>query len=454
MRTIGGENRQWWLLWALSGVLGMTVLEETVVGVALPTIRTDLAMGQIASHWVINAYLLTFTCFVAVGGRLGDMVGHGRIFQTGAAIFILASLGAGLSPTGDVLIGALAIQGVGAAFMFPTSIAMVTASFPPRHHGTAYGVQTTVGGIFMSAGPLLGGVFSQALSWRWIFLINVPIVAVIAITVLLTWRPDDQEVAGRHSNSSFDLAGFATLLFGIIALVSVLMQGTDWGWVDPLTLSLFAAGVVLMLLFVAVELRSDDPLIELDLLSIPTFTGGTLVFFVFQFNKIVIFVFVALLFQENMGRSPVASGLAIMLAVLPTLVTSLITGKLTDRLGARKPLLFGYAVNGIAVVAIGLLSATGSYWLVLVPLIVWGATLPLASVPARRALMGAVPNEKHGQASGINITIQMFGGTMGIALCGTLLAATGSYQLIFLLTGALLLATIAIIWLLIERDDG
>ena len=354
---------------------------------------------------------------------------------------------------GDWLIAALAVQGIGAAIIFPASMAMVTASFPPERRGTAFGVQTTVGGLFMSAGPLLGGVFSQTLSWRWIFLINLPIVVVIATIVGLTWKPAQKPAAEPHGRSSFDLAGFATLLLGLVALVVFLMQGTEWGWTDPWTLSLLVAGVVLTVCFVAVELRRDQPLIELDLLSIPTFAGGCLVFFVFQFNKIVIFVFVALLLQEHMGKSPIASGLALMFAVLPTLATSLVTGNLTDRLGARIPLLFGYAVNGIAVILIGILSVYDRYWMVLVPLIVWGSTLPFASIPARRALMSAVPAEKHGQASGINLTLQMFGGTIGIAVCGSILATTGSYRIAFLLTGFLVVATIGVIWSMIEREE-
>ncbi|WP_419912002.1 MFS transporter [Hoeflea sp.] len=444
------RNRQWWLLGALSGVLGLTVLGETIVGVALLTIRNDLGMTQLASHWVVNAYLLTFTCFVALGGRLGDKLGHGRVFQAGSALFALASLAAGLAPSGGFLIAATAVQGIGAATIFPASMAMVTASFSKEKHGTAFGLQTTVGGVFMSSGPLIGGLFSQVFSWRWIFLINLPIVLAIAFVVLATWRPSDQEI--KRARERFDVTGFLTLFVGLVALVVFLMQGSDWGWTSPAVLGMLVFGIVLMVVFVAVELRRPDPLIELDLLSIRTFTGGTISFFVFQFNKIVIFVFLAMFFQEKLGRSPVAAGLAVMVAILPTLVTSLITGRMTDRLGARVPLIFGYAINGLAVVLIGLLSVFDNYWLMLPPLIVWGATLPPSSIPARQALMGAVPRDKHGQASGINLTIQMLGGTIGMALCGSILAATGSYQLVFLITGCLILATIAVIWSMVERD--
>ncbi|MCP4318794.1 MAG: MFS transporter [Hyphomicrobiales bacterium] len=452
--AVRGENREWWLLGALSGVLGITVLDETVVGVALPTIRADLVMGQIASHWVVNAYLLTFTCFVAVGGKLSDALGHGRIFLTGATVFALASLAAGLAPSGDWLIAARALQGVGAAIIFPTSMAMVTGSFPPEKRGTAFGVQTTVGGLFMASGPLLGGVFAEALSWRWIFLINLPILMAIALVVALTWKPAGARTTQTRTGNAIDLAGFITLLVGLVALVVSLMQGSDWGWLDRSTMVLFVAGLVLLACFIAVELRRSAPLIELDLLAIKTFAGGTVAFFIFQFNKIVVFVFVALLLQEKLGKSPILSGLAVMIAVLPTLVTSIVTGKLTDRLGARRPLIFGFAVNEAVVVLIGIASAYNNYWLVLVPLVFWGASLPFASIPARRALMSAVPHDKQGQASGINLTIQMFGGTIGMAVCGSILATTGSYRLVFVVTGLLILVTIWVVWAMVERDQS
>jgi len=235
--------------------------------------------------------------------------------------------------------------------------------------------------------------------------------------------------------------------------VIALMEGSGWGWDAPLTLALLGGGVFLLALFTVMELRRADPLIELGLLRNATFTGGTLVFFMFQFNKIVVFVFVPLYLQDVLHRSPVVAGLAVMIAVLPTLVTSLASGRLTDRYGSRWPLLAGLVLNGLAVVFLGFATVLDSYALIVAPLFVWGAMLPFLAVPSRRALMGAAAKALQSQASGVNLTIQMLGGTIGMALCGTLYATTGSFRLVFLVTGAVVLATILVAWPLIERPN-
>jgi EmrB/QacA subfamily drug resistance transporter len=448
----GEGNRHWWILAAMSGVLGLVVLDETVVGVALPTMRHDLGMSQVAAHWAVNAYLLTFTCFVAIGGRLGDDYGHRDVFVAGIAIFGLASLAAGTAPAGGWLIAGRAAQGIGAAVIFPSSWAMMTATFPPEQRGTAFGIQTTVGGIFMATGPLIGGFFAQSISWRWIFWVNLPVVAAIAVAVMLVWKPSF-DTGRRAAAGRFDAAGLVTLIVSLVALVIALMEGSDWGWDAPLTLALLGGGVVLLVLFIVTELHRADPLIELGLLRNATFTGGTLVFFMFQFNKIVVFIFVPLYLQDVLHRSPVVAGLAVMIAVLPTLVTSLASGRLTDRYGSRWPLLAGLVLNGLAVVFLGFATVLDSYALIVAPLFVWGAMLPFLAVPSRRALMGAAPKSLQSQASGVNLTIQMLGGTIGMALCGTLYATTGSFRLVFLVTGAVVLATILVAWFWIERPN-
>ena len=442
--------RKWWMLAAMSGVLGLVVLDETVVGVALVTIRADLAMSQVASHWVVNAYLLAFTCFVAVGGRLGDRLERRRVLVAGLALFAAASLVAGCAPGGAWLIGARALQGVGAALVFPACFAVMTRAFPAESRGHALGIQTTVAGLFMAAGPLVGGVFSETLSWRWIFWINLPVVAAIGAVAAAAWMPGLDTARGERRGERFDLPGLATLVAGLAALVVALMQGTEWGWTTVPTLALGAAGCVALAGFVAIELCRPDPLIDLGLLRLPSFTGGDLVFFAFQFDKIAIFVFVALYLQERRGIAPIMAGAIVLVAVLPSVVTSLVAGRLADRLGSRPPLLGGLLANGLAVLALALLAARGDGLALVVPLVVWGASLPLLAVPARRALMGAVPQDRHGQASGINLTIQMLGGTIGMALCGTVLAATGSYGLVFLVPAVAVLATLALAWRLVE----
>ena len=258
---ISDENRKWWILAAMSGVVGLIVLDETVVGVALATIRPELGMSAVASHWVVNAYFLTFTCFVAVGGRLCDTLGLRALFIVGVSIFGLASLAGGFAQDGAWLIAARAVQGLGAAIIFPASLAMMTNSFALEQRGLAFGIQVTIGGTFMALGPLVGGFFSEVVSWRWIFWINLPVVVAIIAIVLAAWAPWLQaKLASAHKGwRAVDFPGLVTLVAGLTALVIALMQANDWGWDAPATVALFFGGVVLLAVFTVIEKKRPSP---------------------------------------------------------------------------------------------------------------------------------------------------------------------------------------------------
>lgn len=453
MTLIAENSRRWWILAAMAGVLGLTVLDETVIGVALDTIRADLSMSAVASHWVVNAYLLAFTCFVAVGGRLGDMLGHTSLFFVGAAIFAAASLAAGLSESGAWLIAARSVQGIGAAIVFPTSIATISRAFPAENRGTAFGIQVAIAACFMASGPLVGGFFTSAISWRWIFWINLPLVALI---VLVAAAAHERAAAADPTGTpgakrTFDIGGLVLLVAGLSALVIALMQAGEWGWSSPATLVLFAAGLALMIAFVISELKRREPLIEVRLLRIATFTGGNLVFAMFQFDKIAIFVFVPLFLQQVLDRSAIGAGLGVLAAVVPTLLTSYLSGRATDRFGSRRPLMIALLVNGLAVLGVAFGAYQASYGWMVGPLIAWGISLPFIATTSRRSLMSAVPQTHQGQASGVNLTIQMLGGTVGMALCSAVLLVSGSFALLFAMTGGLLLLTLVAAWLMVER---
>ncbi|MEM7442623.1 MAG: MFS transporter [Pseudomonadota bacterium] len=447
MLGVNERTRRWWILGSAAGVYGLVVLDETIVGVALVAIRGDLSMSLLASHWVVNAYLLTFTCFVAVGGRLGDTLGHRTFFVVGAAIFGLSSLAGGFSPWGEWLIATRALQGVGAAIIFPAALAMVTDAFPPGQRGTAVGIQTNVAAVFLASGPLLGGLFTDYLSWRWIFWANLPIVVLVALAAFAAQQPapKSKKDASPGDAHALDFRGLITLVVGLGALVISLMQASIWGWDAWATLALFAAGLLAIATFVLVEMRIRRPLIQIALLGIGAFTGGNLAFFMLQFGKVTVFVFVALYLQEVRQVRPVDAGILLMVSVAPTLFMAFMAGRLSDRYGSRLPLLAALSVNGLGLVCIGLAASVDSIALILVPMIFWGATLPMVSVPARLALMNAVPAEERGQAGGVNLTIQMLGGTVGVAICSAVLLATGDYRMVFLMVGGLTLATMAIV---------
>lgn len=443
--SAGAEK--WWVLAATSGILGLSVLDETIVGVALPRIQADLAMSDVASHWVVNSYLLAFTCLVAIGGYLGDRFGYKRMFLAGAALFALASTLCALSASGSGLMLSRAVQGIAAAIIFPAGLAMITNAFTAQERGKALGIQTTVAAIFMASGPLLGGTLTQLLSWRWIFWVNVPIIVLIVIAVWLAGRTPVRDAGSpeQKTRHRVDLLGGVTLTGGLCALVVAFMQSAEWGWTAPASVALFLLGVGLISWFVKIELRFSDPFIDLDLLRIAEFTGGSLVFFIFQLNKMTTFVFAALFLQSVLKMSPIGAGAIIGCAVLPTLITAPIAGRLADTYGPRMPLLLALIVNGSALCLIAFAMALENEWLIAGLLLIWGATLPFIAVTSRRALMSAVPAEKRGQAGGVNLTIQMFGGTFGIALASAILATSGDYSTVFLTAGLLTAATTLVV---------
>jgi EmrB/QacA subfamily drug resistance transporter len=444
------DRRPWWILAAMGAVIGLVLLDETVVGVALATIARDLGLSQVASHWTINAYLLVFAGFVAAGGRLGDIIGLRTLFLGGVALFGLLSLASGLAQDGGQLIAARALQGIGAAVIFPASMAMVTIVFPEQQRGLALGIYGAIGTIFLALGPLVGGFLTDTLSWRWIFWINPPIVVAVALIVLAAWSDPPRSDASRQ----FDLAGLLSLVVGIALLVFALMQGPDWGWSDAAVWLPLVGGIVVLAIFVMVERRAAAPMIELDLFGSATFAASNLVVFAAQFTKIAVIVFGALYLQGVLQMSAFGAGLALLTAVAPVPASAVLAGRLADRLGARLPTMGGLALSAIALLWVALATGWAGFGALAPALILWGAALPFLFVPPQRAVMNAVPAEKHGQASGINLTAQLLGGTIGMAVCSTLFASLGDYRVVFLAVAGFVLAVLLTVWLSLERAAG
>jgi len=450
MLPISDKSRKWWILIAMGAVGGVILLDETVVGVALPTIRKDLGMSSVASHWVVSAYLLVFTGFAAAGGKIGDVIGLRIVFVVSMLIFGLASLVSGFAPDGAWLIASRAVQGVGAAVIFPASFAMVTIVFPKEQRGMAIGILAAVGTVFLAAGPLVGGFLTEIFSWRWIFWVNAPIVVLIMLVVSAAWV-DPPRKGGRPD---IDYGGLLMLVAGLSMLVLAAMQGEAWGWTRPVILALLVGGLVALALFVLIERRRAEPLIEVDLFRNATFSACNLMLLTAQFGKITIFVFVALYLQDALKMSPLTAGLALLVAVVGTPIAATPSGWLADRFGARRPALAGQALTALAMLWVGFASAWDSYVLLVPGLVLWGAALPLCFMPVQREIMNAVPVEKQGQAGGIMVTTRLLGGTVGMATCSTLFAMTEDFQVCFLATGGVMLAVLLVGWFAIGRQRG
>lgn len=444
--VITDASRKWWILAAMGGSLGLVVLDETIVGVALPTIRGDLAMTLVTSHWIISAYFVVFTGLAAAAGKIGDMTDIKKFFVAGVMIFGLSSIACGFALNSAWLITARAIQGIGAAIVFPTSVAMLAKVFPPEQRGLAFGIHVACGGTFMALGPLAGGFLIEVLSWRWIFWINLPVAAAVALIVWTGWTsPPRDGLATR-----FDHAGLIALVGGLVAVVLALMQSGDWGWSSPATLAFLGGGTVLLAAFLAIEAHKKAPLIEIRLFRNATFSGANLAIFAGQFGQIAVVIFIAIYLQHILGMSPLNAGLALLPGVLALPVGPIVAGRISDRFGTRRPVLLGTLLFGLSLFGIAGAVWAESYALLVGPLILWGCVMPMLYVPTRRAVMAVVPTEEHGEAGGINLTAQLLGGTIGMTVCGTLLATTGDYPTVFLTSGVIAMVVLAVAWFTIE----
>ena len=450
MLGINDANRKWWILIAMGASLGLMLLDETVVGVALPTMQRDLNLNQTEAHWVVNAYLLVFAALAAAMGKLGDLIGLRRFFILGLAVFAATSLAAGFAQDETWIIVARALQGVGAAIVLPGSMAMLMLVFPPAQRGLAIGLYGTMGTVFLACGPLLGGIFTDYASWRWIFWVNPAVVIPIAVVVLAVWHDP-----GRDKQPfRFDVAGLVTLVAGLGMVVLGLMQAPDWGWSDPAVYTLIAAGIASLVVFVLVEFRIRAPLIEIDLFANRTLAAANLVIFTGQFTKTAVFIMLALYFQQVLGMSAIDAGLALLWAVLPQSVVSFLSGPITDRFGERLPSLCGLGAALIAIVWIAV-AADGSGLGILVPgLILLGLFQPVLFVAPMRAVANALPDEKQGQAGGIMLTGQLLGGTMGMTILGMLLVMTGDFHIVFGATAGMTLVTLLVAWTWFQRGGS
>ncbi len=293
------KNRKWWILVTMTGTFSMVLIDSTVVSVALPTIQKDLDLGSAELQWIVNAYLLGLACLVAVGGRLADMFGQSRMFKIGIVIFVVASALSGLAQSGEWIISARAVQGVGAALMIPPTMAIVINAFPVKERGTAMGIYAGISMVFLALGPMVGGLFTEYWSWRMVFYINLPIgIAVIVLSLLTV--PKDRPT----SKPVLDYPGLVTLVVGLVAFVLALMQSSVWGWESALTLGLLIGGALMIVLFVLIEPKMKNALVELRLFHSRNFSGNAAVLFLVQFILMGLTVFGSIWVQKRVGLQP------------------------------------------------------------------------------------------------------------------------------------------------------
>jgi EmrB/QacA subfamily drug resistance transporter len=395
----------------------MVVLDIAIVNVALPSIQLDLGFSQENLQWVISAYALVFGGFLLLGGRAADMLGRRRVFLGGIAVFTVASLMAGLAWSEASLISARAIQGLGAAVIAPAALSILSVTFPEgRERNIALGAWGAVGGFGAVAGVLLGGVLTDALSWEWIFFVNVP-VGVLGFA-LAPFLLDESRDAG---DKKFDLAGAVLVTSGLSLLVYAITQAGQDGWLATQTVALFALSLALLGGFVAWELRHPDPLMRFGILQTRTVSGANAAGFIMGTAMFSMFLMLTLYMQQVLGYSPMETGVAYLAVAGTAIVWSAVAAQLVTRIGVKPVLVTGMAMLTAGLVFFTQVSVDGSYVRDLLPgFLVIGVGIGFSFVPISIAALAGVQPAEAGLASGLINTSQQIGGALGIAALSTI----------------------------------
>jgi EmrB/QacA subfamily drug resistance transporter len=400
----------------------MIVLDVTIVGVALPSIREDLGFSEESLAWVVNAYLITFGGFLLLGGRLGDLFGHRRLFVGGIALFTLASAACGLATSQGMLVGARAVQGLGAAVVSAVALSLMMTLFTePAERAKAMGVFGFVAAGGGSIGVLLGGILTDVLNWHWIFLVNVPVgVAVVVLSLLLIPAARVPTATQR-----LDVAGAITVTVSLMIAVFAIVNGNEVGWSSVRTLGLLAVSGVLLATFLVIEARVESPLMPLGLFRLRNVAVSNVVGVLWAAAMFAWFFLSALYLQLVLGYSPLQVGLAFLPANLIMGVFSIgLSAKLVMRFGLRLPLATGLGLAAIGLLLFARAPVDGNVLVDVLPaMILLGLGAGMAFNPVLLAAMSDVKQEEAGLASGVVNTAFMMGGALGLAVLASLAAS-------------------------------
>jgi EmrB/QacA subfamily drug resistance transporter len=409
-------NRRWWTLAAMCFALFMIMLDNTVVNVALPAIQEDLGATLSGLEWTVNIYTLTFAVLLVTGGRLGDILGRRRVFLFGVVVFAISSAAIGLAPDQGWLVAGRAVQGIGAAFMMPATLSIITVTFPPEERGKAIGTWAGVSALALAIGPVVGGALTEYVSWRAIFFLNLP-VAVGAVAVTLFAAHESRDETTRHT---IDWPGIVTISLGLTSLVLALIEGNAWGWGSPEIVGLLISAATSLVAFVLIERRVREPMVDFHLFRSKTFLGANAVGFIVSFAMLAMFFFTALYMQNMLGYSAIEAGVRFLPSTLMIVLIAPFAGRLADRIGPRPPMVAGLALTTLALFLQTRIDVDTGYGLLLPAFVIMGIGMALVMSPMSTAAMNAVAPQKAGVASGILSMSRMVGGTFGVAALGAL----------------------------------
>jgi EmrB/QacA subfamily drug resistance transporter len=411
------DPRRWWALALLCGAFYMVILDAAIVTVALPSIEEELGFSAQGLQWVVSAYALTFAGLLLLGGRAADLLGRRRVFMVGLVVFTLASLLCGLAWSDDSLIGARALQGVGAAIMTPTALSIITTTFEEgSERNKALGIWGALGGIGATTAWLIGGPIVDGLGWEWIFFINIPVgVAALALSPVLL-----RESRAATAERSYDPAGALTITGSLALLVYAFVEAPDTGWGDPQTILILAASAALLGSFLLIESRQRAPLVPLRIFRSRTIVGANAVMLVFGTLPYGLGFILTLYAQQVLGYSAVRFGLTSLVFPAMAAVGSIVGQAIVLRVGFRPVAAVGMALMGGGALLLTQVSVGGTYFGdIFFGLLVFGPGVGLAFVTASIAALAGVPEHESGLASGLSNTAFQIGAALGVAIATT-----------------------------------
>jgi EmrB/QacA subfamily drug resistance transporter len=422
-RFVTPENKKWWTLGAVSVGLFMIMLDNTVVNVALPSMRTSLHMSLSELEWVVAGYALTFAAFMLIGGKLADFVGRRLVFMIGLAVFTGASLACGLAPNGGFLIGARIVQGLGGALMNPATLSIIAATFAPRERGRAIGIWAGVSAMALAIGPLVGGLLTEHVNWNWIFFINVPVglIGLLAIPLFI------DESRDTTADQRLDLPGLMTSALGLFSLTYAFIEANSNGWGSARIIGAFAVAAASLVAFVLLERHQRAPMLDLSLFRNRTFGGANAAMLFVGLAMFGTFFYVSLYMQNVLKYSPVQAGASFLPMTILIILIAPRAGALTDRVGSRWLVGIGMTLLAVMLFYYTTLGANETFWALLPGLLLGGIGMGMTMTPVTAAAMSAVSVDKAGVGSAVLNSARQVGGSLGIAVMGAIVAASTDF---------------------------
>jgi EmrB/QacA subfamily drug resistance transporter len=421
---VNDTNVKWFTLAAACFGLFMAMLDNLVVNIALPTVGRDLDAKMTQLQWVVSAYTLVFASIQITAGGLGDRFGRKRWFMIGLTMFTATSILAATSQSIEMLIAARALQGLGAAFIMPLSLSLISDAFPPEERGKAVGIWSAISVSSIALGPIVGGALVEYATWHWVFLINVP----IGIAALFVTQAVVRESRDESGTVATDIPGTALITAAIGTLTWGLIQAGDRGWTDNLILTSLAASVIFFVSFVYVESKTERPMVPLRFFRSGSFSGANVDAFMISFGLAAVGFFMTLYQQNIHDFSAIKTGLALTPMVIMMMVISPISGSVINRVGARRMITFGMIVTGFGMLLFLRSGVHASYLDILPAFLVMGFGMSFIWAPMTTAVLNSVESDKSGIASAVNGAIREIGTAFGIALLGSMANTTFQNQ--------------------------